>query len=350
MQKQKILVRAPNWIGDQVLAYPFFYFLRKKHPQAWITSICVDWVEDLQFQDCIDEVFVLRGMKNLDFISRFRELSRYGSELHKKGPWDCAYSLPNSFSAAWLLYMSGAKKKTGYSQDWRGFLLNDRKSWKSGVQKHRADAYVDLLEKTDESAHSGSDFWKNLENKKIKNFSPEKSWGEISTGAPPPYPYWVCAPGATAESRRWSVDQFALLAKLIKKNTGLTGLLVGGAKEAPLSEYLCGDPVLDIKDFTARGPVTSMWKIFQNAQFTVCNESGLAHFASLCGSRVQIICGAADPKRTRPIGPGEVFIKVNPVECWPCERNICMYEDQRKIQCLRGIKPEDVWESLQQWL
>ena len=29
---QKILIRAPNWIGDQILAYPCFQYLRAGYP------------------------------------------------------------------------------------------------------------------------------------------------------------------------------------------------------------------------------------------------------------------------------------------------------------------------------
>lgn len=348
MSSFKILVRAPNWIGDQILAYPFFYYLREAYPKAHITSVCVDWVEDIQFKNLIDEVYVLSGMKEQGFASRFLELTRHGRILKTKGPWDLSFSLPNSFSAAWLLYRSEAKKRIGYSQDFRGFLLNEKKEWAKVKNIHRSQAYLELLgEKT--PTLRALDFWSGSDAFPGHEFNPQSAWKNSIAVEPPSEKYWICAPGATAESRRWSIDQFVLLAKKIKENFGWTGVLIGGAKEAPLASYLCDDPVLGIKDFTARGPVTCLWKIFQNAQFTVCNESGLAHFASLCGSKVQIICGAADPKRTKPIGPGEVSVKANPVECWPCERNICIYDDHRKLQCLRGIKPDEVWESIQQW-
>lgn len=344
----KILVRAPNWIGDQILAYPFFFYLRKAYPKASITCVCVEWVEDLQFMDCVNNVYVLSGLKELNLMSRFFELTKHGKELKKRGPWDLSFSLPNSFSAAWLLYSAEAAIRRGYSQDLRGFLLNEKQSWVVGSKKHRSQAYLDLLLENTPQLEA-IDFWKKNSVETPSQFDPIASWKNAVAVEPPNEKYWVCAPGSTAETRRWSIDQYVLLAKKIREEYGWSGLLVGGAKEAPLAQFLCDDPVLGIKDFTARGPVTSMWKIFRNAQFTVCNESGLAHFASLCGSKVQIICGAADPKRTQPIGPGEVSVKVNPVECWPCERNVCKFDDYRKIQCLRGIQPNEVWESIEQW-
>ena len=88
--------------------------------------------------------------------------------------------------------------------------------------------------------------------------------------------------------------------------------------------------------------MTSYWRIFQQAQVSVCNDSGLAHVASLCGSPVQVIWGAGNPKRTEPMGPGKVRILFNPVECWPCESNFCAHVSDRKLECLKGIFPEAV--------
>ena len=67
---KKILVRSPNWIGDQVLAYPFFYWLRRTYPHARITAACVSWVKSVQFMDCVDEVLVLPRAKGKGFLSR----------------------------------------------------------------------------------------------------------------------------------------------------------------------------------------------------------------------------------------------------------------------------------------
>lgn len=50
---QKILVRAPNWIGDQILAYPFFHHLRAGYPGAQITAVCQPWVASVQFRHLV---------------------------------------------------------------------------------------------------------------------------------------------------------------------------------------------------------------------------------------------------------------------------------------------------------
>jgi hypothetical protein len=43
-------------------------------------------------------------------------------------------------------------------------------------------------------------------------------------------------------------------------------------------------------------------------------------------------------------------VAVNPVECWPCERNTCAQPLERKLQCLKGIRPSAVWEEIERGL
>jgi ADP-heptose:LPS heptosyltransferase len=112
-------------------------------------------------------------------------------------------------------------------------------------------------------------------------------------------------------------------------------------------EALVSDPSLRLEDWTDRGSVSSCWPVFQNAKFTLSNDSGLAHLASLCGSPVQIAWGAGNPKRTEPIGPGRVQVIFNPVSCWPCERNICFQPGEARLQCVKGITSEALWKEIQ---
>ena len=350
----RILVRAPNWIGDQILAYPFFYYLRKAYPKATIVSACVPWVESIQFRDLVDEVFILPRPARPTFWARFQAVDRAGAELRQRGSWDLAISLPNSFSAAWLLWRSGAKVRRGYQFDARGWLMNDRIPWNDDPNRHRSQAYVDLLPDRARPTRPATEFWgvppQNDLDQPIpgerERFPAETEWKDGEALKIPEGDFWILAPGATADSRRWPEEFFVALARRVQTETGWPGVIIGGPTEAPLADRMRTDSGLKLLDYTARCPVSGLAGLFSKARFTVCNESGLAHVAALCGSPVQIVCGAADPRRTRPIGPGRVNIAVNPVECWPCERNVCIQVPEKKIQCLRGIQADTVWEGI----
>jgi len=353
---QSILVRAPNWIGDQILAYPFFHYLREAYPQARIAVACHPWVESVQFRNLVNEVHLLPRPDRPGLWAKVQSLREAASELKSKGPWDLAISLPNSFSTAALLYLAGAKERRGYVADGRGILLTDPVVWASGKEQHRSEAYARLIPGGETNANTANvrEFWGVPPVDEtdpgvpgvLPKFPVREAWPQVKMLEPPTEDYWVLAPGTTAESRRWPLESFKALARRVVSERGWKGVIVGGPMEAPVAERLCDERGLKLEDWTAQGSVASLWKIFRHAKFTVANDSGLAHVAALCGSPVQVAWGAGDPKRTRPMGPGKVQLALNPVDCWPCERNTCSLPDARKLECLRGVQPETIWEEV----
>lgn len=336
----KILVRSPNWIGDQIMAFPFFYMLRARYPSAWIGVVCNEWVKDIQFSGLVDEVFSFE--KRVGVWDSFIKMVSLSKKIRKAGPWDLGISLPNSFGSALLLKMASVKERRGYNADARGMLLTQGILWDSDPNIHRVEAYGRLLPVEAKPEWPMNEFWKASGEKKFDVIS---NWPHAKPLDPPQEKYWVVAPGAVADSRRWSAEQYADLIRLIQAELGYKAVMIGGKAEKEIANYFELNDVPFV-DFTMKGPVAGLWKLFRDAQFTVCNESGLAHVASLCGSKVWIVCGAADPKRTQPIGPGRVSVITNPVECWPCEKNTCEFTDNRRNQCLNGIFPREVLEGI----
>lgn len=361
----KILVRCPNWIGDQVLAYPFFYYLRKTFPSAKIVAACSAWVGSVQFRKLVDQVYILPKAENASVLAKWKALEKAAKDLREDGPWDLGFCLPNSFSSAWLLTRSGVKRRCGYAADGRSFLLSDAIALPRSGVPHRSEAYAHLLFKVASTYGKAEiakspvrDFW-GLESQNpldpripgvLSAFDAEKEWAPAEKIAPPSGRFWVLAPGSTAESRRWPRERFAALARRVAESTGWSGIIVGGPAEGEVAHALASDPDLKLIDSTGKGSVASYWKVFRQAEFTLANDSGLAHIASLCGGFVYVVWGAGDPRRTEPQGPGKVRLMMNPVECWPCESNFCSQPPGKALQCLNGISPDGVWKGIQSGL
>ena len=360
---KRILVRAPNWIGDQILAYPFFHALRKRYPDAHIASTCVGWVESLQFRKQVDEVIPLAKPLDGSWLNKWRAVEESARRLKSRGPWDLAITLPNSLSSAWCLYRAGALRRRGYRADARALLLNEGIDLAQSEGLHRADAYLRLLAPDGVQA-LGKLFWgapppwsEDEDDPAdigkpgaLERFDAAAEWPGVEPIEPPDEPYWVIAPGSTAESRRWPIERAQSLAAIIHARTGLRGIVLGGPSEAVAAEDLCDDRDSGLSNWTARGNVASNWRLFERARFVVSNDSGLAHMASLCGAPVFIAWGAGNPKHTEPIGPGKVKLAFNPVECWPCEKNVCIQPAGRRLQCLNGIQPDTLWTGIQKEL
>ena len=197
---KRILVRAPNWIGDQVMAYSFYAQLRKNYPQAWIAVICTEWVKDIQFRGFVDEVFVLPKSKKKSLIDSYQSIKRIALELISKGPWDFGYLLPNSFGSALLFYLAKVKNIRGYQADFRSLFITEKLIWNPDPKIHRADTYLNILRADGLQFESSVEYF--------SKFDSLKHWPEVLQLEPPQERYVVIAPGATADSRRWSVDHF----------------------------------------------------------------------------------------------------------------------------------------------
>lgn len=349
----RILVRTPNWIGDQVIAFPFFYYLRQRFPKAEIVASCVDWVSAVQYRGLVDRVEVLPRATDTTLRAKFSALEEGARKLRELGPWDLAITLPNSFSSAWVQWRAGARQRRGYLADSRGWLLTQRLDLKVRREEHRSEAYCQLLPEG-MSGVRARDFWGFPPDNDLDPGTPgvlpyfdaEKHWPQAKAAEAPSFPYWILAPGSTAETRRWPREMYAELARMVTAATGWIGLVIGGPKEAPLGSWLCEESGVKLQDWTGQGGVADYWKVFKHARFTVANDSGLAHVASLLGSSVGVIWGGGNPVHTRPMGPGHVKLVFNGVSCWPCESNECALPEGRKIECLRGISPQRVWEEL----
>lgn len=338
---RSILVRTPNWIGDQVLARPFFTLLRRHNPSAHIAVLCVPWVESLQYRDLVDAVHPLPAPDGSPWAKVLAHRA-LGRSLASARAWDLAILLPNSLSSALAPFWARARNRRGYALDGRSWLLTERVDWAPARGLHRAEAYARL------AAAPGTwtpELQTEFEAACREPVDLARAFSAPAPAGLPSTSYWVLAPGSTAETRRWPVERFAKLAAKAAE-MGLQGLVVGGPAERELAQKLCKDPDLRLEDWTARGSVASLAAVFAGARFAFVNDSGLAHLAALAGCPTHIVWGAGDPKRTLPLArQAAVSLTLNSIPCWPCEKNQCTLPEGRKLQCLAGIHADPVWED-----
>ena len=116
---QSILLWMPNWIGDVILARPSLQSLRRAYPKARITVVAKPPSDELLLgHPAINTVLPLPSGPEAGFwkhINFARSLKKY--------QFDVGIVFPNSFGAAFLLTVTGAKSRLGYNTDGRDIFL-----------------------------------------------------------------------------------------------------------------------------------------------------------------------------------------------------------------------------------
>jgi heptosyltransferase II len=360
----KILVRAPDSVSEQGMAYPFFHYLRELYPHAQITVVCSQETDEFQYRNLVDQVQVLSCAPSSVFWRGLIEGEEQAAQLKAQGPWDLGFILSSDFSAAWMFYRAGVKRRRGYRFAGRGLLLNEGMILDSKQVLHRAEEYVALLPAYEKKLPPVLEFWggrssrflEGSQNEDEKDLFPEegvlecfdvqRAWPSRVPLASPEPPFWVLAPQALESSRQWPEAYFEKLAESLFENTSLEGVILGAHPEEPWVKRLeqkFSDRLILVYSSPS---VSAFWRILRESQFTICNDSEIAHVAALCGATTFVIWGAGRVAKSQPLGAGKVQILVNPVECWPCEEKVCEQSDPFQLQCLRGLHPEVIFEAV----
>ncbi len=141
----KILVVAPSWVGDAVLAQPLFKRLRERHCELTLDVLAPPWTFALfarmpEINSSIDSPF---GHGELALKRRYA-LGRRLTARH----YDQAIVLPNSWKSALIPCFAGIPLRTGFVGEARWGLLNDTRGLDETALPLMAERFALLAEAT----------------------------------------------------------------------------------------------------------------------------------------------------------------------------------------------------------
>jgi heptosyltransferase-2 len=117
----RILVVAPNWIGDALMAQPLLARLREKLPNLRIDVLAPAWVAPVLRR--MPEVAEVIESSYRHGALELRERWRLGRSLRARG-YDQAIVLPNSWKSALVPFFADIPLRSGYRGESRFGLLN----------------------------------------------------------------------------------------------------------------------------------------------------------------------------------------------------------------------------------
>src|SRR4029453_13143477 len=136
----RLVILAPNWLGDAVMALPAIADVRRAAPETHIAVAARPAVAPMfTLAPAVDEVVTLTRKASIGRVSSWREL---GVEI-AGGAFDTALLMPNSMHAALIASRAGIPNRWGYKTAFRSSLLTRGVHAPSGL--HQVEYYQHLV-------------------------------------------------------------------------------------------------------------------------------------------------------------------------------------------------------------
>ena len=336
-QTSAILVIAPSWVGDMVMAQSLFKFLKLERPEVLIDVLAPQWSAGLL--KLMPEV---RRIINHDI--QHGELAwdkrrKLGEQLRREH-YQQVIVLPNSWKSALIPFWTKARIRTGFRGEMRYRLLNDIRVKNKLLLRRTVDQFVALGMPKNDS--------------RVGQFTPPIP--QLSTGniertleklqlIKPQQPILVLCPGAEyGIAKQWPLEYYAILAKKVIAQ-GWKVWIVGSVKDTGVGarvEALSGSAEVECISFCGQTDLDDAVNLLSLATAVVTNDSGLMHVAAALDKTVVAIYGSSTPVMTPPLSR-KAKVLYQGLSCSPCFKRVCPYQH---YQCLRSIKPEQVLEHL----
>lgn len=340
---QKILVRAPNWIGDAVMATPSLTALRRFFETAEIVLLAKPAVAALfeQHSD-IDRVIVYEDPGRHSGLSGLWRLSR---EI-KREQFDLAFLLQNALEAALLAFFAGIPKRIGYATDGRRLLLT-RSMKKKIPTPHRSDAYLALMGLVDDEGESPSAEEKRLPTLVVSSSERRAARDFLKTlGVPDDVLLIGFNPGAAyGTAKRWLPEYFAALADQLVEQKKAQILIFGARSEIALAETIQKHMKHPAFILAGKTTVRQMMACIKECRLFISNDSGPMHVASALAVPQIALFGPTNVGATFSAGPLDIVVQ-NKVDCAPCRHRHCPIAHP----CMTGLSVETVFNAADQQL
>jgi len=309
----RILVVAPNWIGDALMAQPLLARLREKRPDIKVDMLAPEWVAPVarrmpEVDDVITTPF-RHGALNL------RRRWQLGRTL-KERRYRQAIVLPNSWKAALAPFLARIPLRSGYVGESRYGLLNRlyRKPDKA-MRRH----YARLAEAPDAEPRQP------LPEVRLRVDTAHAAATRARFGIEGRYA--VLCPGAEyGPAKRW--PYFAELAARLKQPV----VLLGSQNDVPSAEGIGG------RNLVGSTTLDEAIDIIAGAELVVSNDSGLMHVAAALGRPLVALFGSSSPEKTPPQRGRSRVLWLKP-ECSPCYARECPLGHFR---CMRELSVDRV--------
>ena len=331
--RERIVVLAPNWLGDAVLALPAVAHLRARHPDARLTVAARSRVAGVfAMAPGIDDVVTLgwdgRWWKAAAFRADARRLGELGASR--------VVLLPNSFARAALAWDARIPARTGYARDGRSWLLTDAVPPPPPRPILHMSAYYLRLVDPDGLATDPPALLR------VPRDEVDAMRRRLEAEGWDGRPLVALAPGAAyGTAKQWIPAHVATLVTRLVIEYDATCVLVGSAADARVTARIAATVPRTVAgrvlDLAGRTALRELAALFACARVCVTNDSGAMHVAAAVGVPVVALFGPTNEHATAPlvVPGGRVRVLTEDVDCRPCMLRTCPIDHR----CMTRLTP-----------
>jgi len=350
IKAKKVLVRAPNWVGDVVMATPAFRCIRENYAESHITLLIKGNLRGIiDNSPWFDEVIELETgkAKSINELSSSQKVSSNSTKDFlrliyrlRQEKFDLGFLFPNSFSSALMFRLGAVTRRIGYKRDARTFLLTDRieRLRENGkfLPTYMGDYYLKLCTHLGCKITSGkpelfiSRECEGKANELLKEYNIEKK------------PFILINPGASyGSSKLWTAEGFARTADLLKEVVDCNVVLTSGPGETGLADEIEKHSRKGLINLSRASISLDVFKVIvKQCMLLIALDSGPRHYAVALNRPVVVLMGPNDPRYTESEYETGKVIRED-IECSPCQLKTCP-TDRR---CMTMITPEKVVQT-----
>jgi heptosyltransferase-2 len=329
----RILIVAPSWIGDALLAQPLFARLKQKYPGVVIDALAPPWTAAVlrrmpEINEVLDAPF---GHGELKLALRWT----LGRSLRVRA-YDQAIVLPNTFKSALIPFLAGIPVRAGFVGELRYGLLSRAHRLDERSLPLMAERYAQLAE------NPGEPPVRPLAEVKLRVDPANLAAALARLGLSRSKPIVAFCPGAEyGPAKRWPARYFAELAKSLAAK-GRAIWLFGSGKDAEIGEEIVRSSGGAATNLCGKTDLASAIDLLSLAEVAVSNDSGLMHVAAAVGRPVVALYGSSSPEHTPPLSRLSRVVRTG-IECSPCYARECPLGH---FKCMIELTPERVLREI----
>ncbi len=332
----RLVIRAPNWLGDAVMALPAMGAVRAAFPEAHLAVAAVR---------SIAPIFEQETSASQDSLLTLPDGAAEVAAL-AAGGFDAVVLLPNSFRSAWSARRAGIPERWGYASGVRRSLLTRAVSRPRG-RVHQSIYYLELIKGL---GLAMSDPWPRIG---VRPATLARADALLAAHDVAPGASLVgFAPGAAyGHAKRWPPRLVAETIVRLAREAGAVCVMLGAAGDRDSGREIESalPPDVRVVNLIGRTDLGQLAGVITRCAAFVSNDSGSMHLAAALGVHVVAIFGPTDERVTSPLGGparggglATPDVLTHRVFCRPCMLRDCPIDHR----CMKGITAGEVVEKV----